>query len=101
MVSDIQDVVTASRGGLFAALHSHLGSVLIDIVGGPRTTQNTVDILERYVLSLNGVPLVLKKESPGYVLNAMLGPVLGTAMLMRQANVATIENIDRAWMSQG
>ena len=101
MVSDIEDVVTASRGGLFAALHSHLGSVLIDIVGGPRTTQNTVDILERYVLSLNGMPLVLKKENPGYVLNAMLGPVLGTAMLMRQANVATIEDIDRAWMSQG
>jgi 3-hydroxybutyryl-CoA dehydrogenase len=88
------------RGALFAALHSHLGSVLIDIVGGVRTSQDTVDVLERYVLSLNAVPLILKKENPGYVINAMLGPVLATAMLMRQKGEASIEEVDRAWMIQ-
>ena len=100
MVSEIQDVMSHARGTLFAALHSHLGSILIDIVGGVRTSQHTVDVLERYVLSLNAVPLILKKENPGYVINAMLGPVLATAMLMRQKGEATIEEIDRAWMIQ-
>ena len=100
MVSEIQDVMSDGRGTLFAALHSHLGSVLVDIVGGVRTSQDTVDVLERYVLSLNAVPLILKKENPGYVLNAMLGPVLATAMLMRQKGEATIEEVDRAWMIQ-
>jgi 3-hydroxyacyl-CoA dehydrogenase len=83
MVSEIQDVMSDDRGALFAALHSHLGSLLIDIVGGVRTSQDTVDVLERYVLSLNAVPLILKKENPGYVINAMLGPVLATAMLIK------------------
>ena len=100
LVSEIEDVVSDERGRLFGALHSHMGSALIDIVGGPRTTQSTIDILERYVLSLSGVPLILKKENPGYVLNAMLGPVLATAMLMVQNGIATVEEVDRAWISQ-
>jgi len=100
LVSEIESVVSIERGCLFAALHSHLGSVVVDIVGGPRTTQNTIDILEQYVLSLNAIPLVLKKESPGYVINAILGSLLTTAMLILQRGVATVEEVDRAWMSQ-
>jgi len=100
LVSEIDDVVSNDRGRLFAALHSHLGSVLVDIVGGPRTLRSTIDILERYVLSINALPLVLKKETRGYVLNAMLGPVLTTSMLLYQSGNATVAEIDRAWMNQ-
>lgn len=96
LVSDIEDVV--SRGDRFAALHSHLGSPLVDIVGGPRTSAGTIDILQRYVKSTGGVPLVLKKEYPGYVLNAMLGPVLSSAMQLSIEGVASIDDIDRSWM---
>jgi enoyl-CoA hydratase / 3-hydroxyacyl-CoA dehydrogenase len=96
LVSQIEDVV--ERGNLFAALHSHLGSPLIDIVGGPRTSPATIDILQRYVTSLHCVPLVLKKENPGYVLNAMLGPLLTTAMKLVIGNMASKESVDQAWM---
>ena len=96
LVSDIETAV--GRGDRFAALHSHLGAPLVDIVGGSRTSPATIDILERYVLSTGGVPLVLKKEYPGYVLNAMLGPVLGSGLTLVAANVATVEEVDRAWM---
>jgi 3-hydroxybutyryl-CoA dehydrogenase len=96
LVSDIEDVV--DRGDRFAALHSHLGSPLIDIVGGPRTSTATLDTLKRYVLSLKCVPLVLHKENRGYVLNALLGPVVTTAMMLVIDGVATKEDVDRAWM---
>ena len=96
LVSQIEDVLT--RGDRFAALHSHLGSVLIDIVGGPRTSPHTIDVLERYVLSIRGMPLVLKRENPGYVLNAMLGPLLTVAKILVIESLATPEDIDRAWM---
>jgi enoyl-CoA hydratase/3-hydroxyacyl-CoA dehydrogenase len=96
LVSEIETAV--ERGDRFAALHSHLGAPLVDIVGGPRTSAATVDILERYVLSTKGVPLVLKKEYPGYVLNAMLGPVLGCALSLVVEGIATQEQVDRAWM---
>lgn len=96
LVSDIEDAV--ERGDRFAALHSHLGSPLVDIVGGPRTSEATIDILTRYVVSIRGVPLVLKKENSGYVLNAMLGPVLTTAKMLVIEGVASKEDVDRAWM---
>lgn len=96
MVSDIEDVLV--RGERFAALHSHLGSYVIDIVGGPRTSPHTIDVLERYVLSIRGMPLVLKKENPGYVINAMLGPLLRIASVLVAEGYATHEDVDRAWM---
>ncbi len=96
LVSDIEDVV--ERGDRFAALHSHYGSPLIDIVRGPRTSDAIIDILERYVTSLNCVPLVLHKENRGYVLNAMLGPVLTIALLLVVEGIARKEQVDAAWM---
>ncbi len=96
MVSDIEDVV--ERGDKFAALHSHLGATLFDIVAGPRTTPDTTRLLNDYVVSLNCTPLILKKEHPGYVLNAMLGPVLTMSMMLVIEGAATIEEIDRSWM---
>ncbi len=96
LVSDIEDVLI--HGDRFAALHSHLGSMLIDIVGGPRTSPRTIDVLERYVSSIGGMPLLLKKENPGYVLNAMLGPLLTMAQILVIGRLATPEDVDRAWM---
>ena len=95
-VSDIESVV--ERGGKFAALHSHLGAPLIDIVGGPRTSAETIETLRRYVLSIKGYPLILKRESPGYVLNAMLGSVLSTALALVVDGVSSPQSVDRAWM---
>jgi 3-hydroxybutyryl-CoA dehydrogenase len=95
-VSAIEDAV--ARGDRFAALHSHFGSPLVDIVGGPRTDPAVIDLLTRYVESTQCIPLVLKKEYPGYVLNAMLGPVLGAALALVVDRVASREQVDRAWM---
>ncbi len=96
LVTDIE--VAVGRSDAFAALHSHLGSRLIDIVGGANTSQEIIDTLCRYVESIEGYPLVLKKPYPGYVLNAMLGPVLTLSMMLVIENVSTIEQIDSAWM---
>ena len=96
LVSDIEDAV--ERGDRFAALHSHYGSPLIDIVRGPRTSDAIIDILERYVISMNCVPLVLHKENRGYVLNALLGPVLTAALILLVEGIATKQQVDAAWM---
>jgi len=96
MVSEIEDV--SERGDRIAALHTHLGSPLVDIVCGPRTDSATADILERYVVSLGGTALVLRKEYPGYILNAMLGAVLGAGLQLCANGLATVEQVDRAWM---
>jgi 3-hydroxyacyl-CoA dehydrogenase len=97
LVSEIEHVV--GRGDRFAALHSYMASRLMDVVAGPRTAPGIVDILCRYVESLGLVPVVLKKEHPGYVMNALLGPVFMTANVLAASGLASREQIDRAYMS--
>ena len=96
LLSQFEDVV--QRGDRIAALHSYMASPLMDIVGGPRTSSATVDILKRYAESIHAVPLVLNTEYPGYVLNAVLGPVLATAMFLLIEGLGDREAVDRAWM---
>ena len=96
LLSEIEDVV--GRGDRMAAMHSYMGSPLVDIVGSDRTSADTIAALQEYVKAINSVPLVLKKEYPGYVLNAILGPVLGTAMMLVAADLGSVEEVDRAWM---
>lgn len=95
LLSEIESVIEHRER--FAALHFYMASPLVDIVAGSRTDASVTQALHRYVKSLNCVPLVLKKEYPGYLLNAMLGPVLATAKYLRIAG-ATCEDVDRAWM---
>jgi len=97
LVSDIEDVV--ERGDRFAALHSYLASRLIDVVGGPRTTPGIIDVLCRYAESLSLVPVVLKKEHRGYVMNALLEPVFMTANMIAAGGFASTEEIDRSYMA--
>lgn len=98
LVSDIEDAL--EYGERFAALHSHLGSRLFDIVAGQRTSQATIDSLQEYVNSIGCKPLLLNKEHPGYVINAILGPLLATAKVLVIEGLASIEDVDRAWMTQ-
>ncbi len=98
MVSDIDSALV--HGERFAALHSHFGSLLMDIVAGPRCHGDVVGLLDRYVRSLKAEPLILKKEHPGYVFNALLGPVLAAAKWQVITGEAGVEDIDRAWMAR-
>jgi 3-hydroxybutyryl-CoA dehydrogenase len=97
LVSEIEDVV--ARGERFAALHSHLGALLVDIVPGPRTTAETIATLRGYVHSLGAVPLVLRREHPGYVFNAMNGSVLAMALRLVIEGRSDRDAVDRAWMA--
>ena len=81
----------------FAAMHFHLGSRLVDLVRGANTSETTIKSLQAFVESINGYPLVLKKESPGYALNAMLGGLFSQSMLMVIEGLYSIEEIDGAW----
>lgn len=87
------------RGDRFAAMHSYMASPLIDIVASGRTSPKTLQTLEAYARSLHATPLMLKKEHPGYVLNAMLGPLLSMALIMVAEGIASVEQVDKAWMT--
>jgi 3-hydroxyacyl-CoA dehydrogenase len=96
LVSELDSAL--EDGSRFGALHSYLSIPLMDIVAGPRCLPKTIQTLERYVKSINCQPLILKKEYPGYVLNALLGSFISGAILLAANGESSIEEIDRAWM---
>ncbi|MCP4749433.1 MAG: hypothetical protein GY866_00935 [Proteobacteria bacterium] len=96
LVSDIEDAV--GRGDRFAAMHFHQPSTVVDIVAGPRTSAETIDIVKRFVKSQGQVYIYLKKERAGYLHNAMYGAILGASVMLAAITEADYKEIDRAWM---
>ncbi|HMA66621.1 MAG TPA: 3-hydroxyacyl-CoA dehydrogenase [Desulfosalsimonadaceae bacterium] len=84
----------------FAALHFHdlRFSTVVDIMPHPGTSAETVAFIEALAAHSCLVPIMICRESPGYVFNAMLMELLKAAQGLAATAVASIEDIDRSWM---
>lgn len=95
-------IATATgRPERFCAFHFHQPvwvSNVVDVMPHPGTDPDVVELLRELAHRIDQTPIVLLKESPGYVFNAMLDAVLSSAMQLSAEDVATIEDVDRAWM---
>jgi len=97
MVSEIEDVVR--RGDRFAAMHFHLGTLLVDVVPGPRTSAETLDIITRFVSSMTCVPFTAAKENRGYVFNNLSMGLNCAATALVAEYQENFEDIDRSWVT--
>ncbi|MCP3942696.1 MAG: 3-hydroxyacyl-CoA dehydrogenase [Desulfobacteraceae bacterium] len=88
------------RPDRFAALHFHdlLLTNVVDIMPHPGTTTRTMDKIRSFCKAIEQFPIELKKEQHGYVFNVMLSGLLESALTLASKEVASIEDIDRAWM---
>jgi len=84
----------------FCAFHFHdvFWANVVDIMPHPGTEDWIIDLLKEMGLKLNQTPVVVSKESPGYIFNAMLMAFIGAAGALLTNEVATVEDIDRSWM---
>jgi 3-hydroxybutyryl-CoA dehydrogenase len=97
LVSDIEPVL--ARPERFLAMHFHSGlSPLVDIMKGTKASDETIDVVKKFVQSIGLVPQVMKKEWGGYVFNTMLGMWFVGGLITVANGVATPEEVDRAWM---
>ena len=90
----------SGRPEKFCAFHFHdvFFSRVVDIMPHPGTWPEMIPMLQELGERLNQVPVLVKKENPGYIFNAMLMAVLGAAGRILTNDVASIEDIDRSWM---
>lgn len=93
-------VDSVDRPALFCAFHFHdvFYSKVVDIMPHPGTSEEVVALLEDFGRALKQVPVIVKKENPGYVFNYMLMAVIGAAGKLRTKEIASIEDIDKSWM---
>ncbi len=96
-------MATASgRPELFAAFHFHVPVWIanaVDVMPHPRTRKDLIDALCELAPRIGQVPIRTHHENWGYVFNAMLHPMLQSAIDLAARGVADYQNIDRAWMT--
>ena len=90
----------SGRPEKFCAFHFHdvFYARVVDIMPHPTTDASMIPLLQELGKALNQVPVIVKKESAGYIFNFMLMALLGAAGRLRTKDIASIEDIDRSWM---
>jgi len=90
----------SGRPEKFCAFHFHdvFYARVVDIMPHVGTDLTLIPLLEELGKKLNQVPVIVKKESAGYIFNFMLMALIGAAGKLKTKDIASIEDIDRSWM---
>ena len=68
-----------------------------EIMAQPKTSQSAFDAVMAFAEQIRMVPLPVRKEKAGYLLNSMLVPMLFSAMDLYVNGISDPESIDKAW----
>ncbi len=90
----------SGRPEKFCAFHFHdvFNARVVDIMPHSGTDPELIPLLQQLGKSLNQVPVIVKRESPGYIFNFMLMALIGAAGKLKTSDVGSMEDIDRSWM---
>jgi 3-hydroxybutyryl-CoA dehydrogenase len=69
---------------------------LVEVVKGPHVSDETAEISFQLCERLDKVPVLIKKEVEGFLLNRIFGAINREAMWMLDMGVASAEDIDKA-----
>ena len=97
-LSIIEIASATARADRFAGLHFFNPPVvmqLVEIVRALTTSQATVDALREFVTKLGHQPVVCS-DTPGFIVNRLMVPIMLEAVRALEAGVATVEDIDKA-----
>ncbi|NQW36809.1 MAG: 3-hydroxyacyl-CoA dehydrogenase [Flavobacteriales bacterium] len=84
----------------FCAFHFHdvFYANVVDIMPNPKTESWMMPLLQDFGKSIQQTPVIVKKESPAYIFNAMLIALIGAAGALVTFDIGSIEDVDRSWM---
>jgi 3-hydroxybutyryl-CoA dehydrogenase len=69
---------------------------LVEVVKGPHVSDETAQITMDLSTKLEKVPVLIKKEVEGFLLNRIFGVISREALWMLEMGIATAEDIDKA-----
>jgi 3-hydroxybutyryl-CoA dehydrogenase len=89
------------RPDRFAALHFHTPvwqSNVVDVMPHPGTSAETTECLMDFAKRIGQIPIRLRRESIGYVFNALYSAINREALTLVASGIASVHDVDRAWM---
>jgi len=69
---------------------------LVEIAGGERTSKETINAACHLMTRVGKIPVILKKEAPGYIANRIQAAVLREAIDIVDKGIANVEDVDKA-----
>lgn len=92
----------SGRPERFLAWHFHLPVLtanVVDVMPHAGTDPAITQVIIEHSKKINQIPIHIRVEWPNYVYNELLTSLQGAALRLLVNNVATPEDIDRAWMA--
>ena len=71
---------------------------IAEVMGHSVTAQEAYEAVAQFAADMGMIPMRLKKEKAGYILNSMLVPFLMSAQTLLADGIADVETIDQTWM---
>ena len=96
-----QFATASGRPDRLLSLHFHQPvwtSNVVDVMPHRGTAPEVTAIVLEFARRIGQIPIHLQKESHSYVFNTMFSAVNREALTLAANGVATVEDIDRAWM---
>lgn len=70
---------------------------LVEIVGGEKTSRETVPATYNFMLKIGKTPVLLNREVPGHIVNRLQAALLREAIDLVDEGVASVEDVDKAF----
>jgi 3-hydroxybutyryl-CoA dehydrogenase len=69
---------------------------LVEIIRGERTSDETLQVSADLARRMGKEPVIVKKDTPGFIVNRVLMPALNEATFLVEEGVADVSEIDKA-----
>lgn len=92
---------STGRPAKFLALHfanNIWKQNIAEVMGHSGTASEAYEAVAQFAADMGMIPMRLKKEKAGYILNSMLVPFLMSAQTLLADGIADVETIDQTWM---
>ncbi|MFO7927958.1 MAG: 3-hydroxyacyl-CoA dehydrogenase NAD-binding domain-containing protein [Halobacteriota archaeon] len=67
---------------------------LVEVISGGHTADETLDVTEALAEDFGKTPVRVRKDSPGFIVNRILVPLMNEACWIVSEDVATVEEVD-------
>ena len=72
----------------------------VELMRGSSTSDETLQAVRAFMVSVNVIPVLVRKESTGFIFNRMWRAVKKEALRVVDQGIGTVEDVDRTWMIQ-
>ena len=71
---------------------------MVELMRGTGTSEQSIETARQFALRMGMVPLIVMKESTGFLFNRVWRAIKKECMRVVESGVACHEDVDRAWM---